>query len=63
MNVTVPVGAPLPETLAVTVAVNVTGWLKTEGLTEEVTVVVVVAKFCTTCTVLPLLDAKTVSEA
>ena len=59
LNVTVPVGVP---PLEVTVDVKVTGWLKTEGLAEELTVVVV-AKFCTTWITLPLLDAKIESEA
>jgi hypothetical protein len=31
----VPVGNPLPGALAAIVAVNVTGWPKTEGLDEE----------------------------
>ncbi len=35
MNVTMPVGMPEPGALAVTVAVNVTDWPKTEGLTED----------------------------
>lgn len=48
LKVTVPVGTPLPGALAVTVAVNVTGWLNTEGLAEEPTVVVV-ASLLTTC--------------
>ena len=38
LKVTVPVGVP---PLEVTVAVNVTDWLNTEGLAEELTVVVV----------------------
>ena len=59
LNVTVPVGMP---PLEVTVAVKVTGWLKTVGLAEELTVVVV-AKFCTTWTTLPLLEEKIESEA
>lgn len=48
LNVTVPVGMPLPGELAVTAAVKVTDWLNTEGLPEELTVVVVPALF-TTC--------------
>ena len=60
LNVTVPVGVP---PLEVTVAVNVTDWLKTEGLAEELTVVMVVNVFWTVCTVLPLLAAKSESEA
>src|SRR5437899_2050808 len=39
-KVTVPLGVPLPD---VTVAVNVTGWLSTEGFAFDARVVVVVA--------------------
>lgn len=60
LNVTVPVGVP---PLEVTVAVKVTDWLKTEGLAEELTVVVVVNVFWTVCTLLPLLAANNESEA
>lgn len=60
LNVTVPVGVP---PLDVTVAVKVTDWLNTEGLAEELTVVVVGEVLCTVCTVLPLLAAKSESEA
>ena len=60
LNVTVPVGTP---PLEVTVAVKVTGWLKTEGLAEELTVVVVEEAFCTVCRVLPLLKANKESDA
>ena len=35
-----PVGVPLPD-FGVTVAVNVTNWPKTDGLAEELTVIVV----------------------
>ncbi len=41
MNVTVPVAVPLPGETAVTVAVRVTTWPDTEGLAEEVNLVVV----------------------
>ena len=41
MKVTVPVGVPLPGAVAVTVAVKVTDWPKTDGLAEEVTTVLV----------------------
>ena len=34
---TVPVGVPLPLAAAVTVAVNVTAWLRTDGSTDDVT--------------------------
>ena len=40
-KVTVPVGVPAPGGLAVTVAVKVTLWPETEGLTEELSAVVV----------------------
>src|SRR5438094_10610761 len=43
LKVTVPVGVPVPGAVAVTVAVKVTGCTKTEGLTEELTTVVVLA--------------------
>jgi hypothetical protein len=41
LNVTVPVGVPLPGAFAVTVAVKVTLWPNPEGLSEDVNVVVV----------------------
>ena len=34
LNVTVPVGVPAPGAVAVTVAVNVTDWPKTDGFAE-----------------------------
>jgi hypothetical protein len=37
-KVTVPVGVPTPGEEALTVAVNVTAWLKDDGLSDEVTV-------------------------
>ena len=57
LKVTVPVGVPVFD---VTLAVNVTDWLKTDGLAEELAVVAVAE---TTCTTSALLDAKVVSEA
>ena len=45
LNVTVPVGVPLPGATAATVAVNVTGWANTDGLCEEITVVELDALF------------------
>ena len=47
-KVTVPVAVPEPGTTADTVAVNVTDWPNTEGLTDEVTVSDVSA-LVTTC--------------
>ena len=47
-NVTVPVGVPLPGATAVTVAVNVTDCVKTEGFTDDVTTTVL-PSWLTTC--------------
>jgi len=60
LKVTVPEGTPLP---AVTVAVNVTGWLNTEGLDDELTAVVVAAppEFTTCGAAFPLLLAHPVA--
>ena len=43
LKVTVPVGVPVPGAVAITVAVKVTACPKTEGLTDELTAVVVLA--------------------
>jgi hypothetical protein len=43
LNVTIPVGVPLPGEFTVTVAVNVTNWLNAEGFAPELTAVVVFA--------------------
>ena len=45
LNVTVPVGVPLPGATAATVAVNVTDWSNTEGLCDEITVLELAALF------------------
>jgi len=45
LNVTVPVGVPLPGATAVTVAVNITDWPNTDGLCEEITTVELPALF------------------
>ena len=42
MKVTVPVGVPVAGATGLTVAVNVTDWPKSDGLTEDVGAVVVV---------------------
>jgi hypothetical protein len=56
-NVTVPVGVPAPGATTLTVAVTVTDCPYTEGLAEEVTVVLVSGLF--TCwDTLPLLVVK-----
>src|SRR5258707_3994373 len=44
-NCTVPVGVPAPGDAALMVAVKVTDWPKTEGLTEQVTTVVLLSWF------------------
>ena len=41
LKVTMPVGAPEPGDVTVTVAVNVTDWPETEGFVAELIVVVV----------------------
>src|SRR5919197_1571937 len=43
LNVTVPVGVPAPGAAALTVAVKVLPWQKTDGLAEDDTAVVVAA--------------------
>jgi len=60
-NCTVPVGVPLPAGFTVTVAVKVTGWPKTEGLAEELTVVVVAAMLTVCVTPAEVLVLKLVS--
>src|SRR5579871_2370499 len=55
LKVTVPVGTPLPGAVTVTVAVNVTGWLYTDGLAEELSATAVAAGFTTWGALLPLL--------
>src|SRR5206468_2418571 len=63
LNVTVPVGMPAPGEDAVTVAVNVTPWPNTDGLTLDMSAVCVFALF-TTCGLPasdPLLPLKFVS--
>ncbi len=47
LNVTVPVGVPTPGATTLTVAVNVTDWPKSDGLTLEIKAVVVESRFTT----------------
>lgn len=61
LKVTMPVGTPLPGAVAVTTAVNVTGWLNTDGLADELTVVEVEALFTTCAAAFPLLFAHPVA--
>ena len=48
LKMMVPVGVPAPGAVAVTVAVKITDWLKTDGLADEVSTVVELARltFC-----------------
>jgi hypothetical protein len=57
-NVTVPVGVPAPGAATVTVAVNVTACPKTGELTDEATVVVVLALLTTWLTAVLVLALK-----
>ena len=61
LNCTVPVGVPEPGGSAVTVAVNVTDCPNTEGLADDVTVVVVVSWFIVCVSVPEVLVLKLVS--
>jgi hypothetical protein len=63
LNVTVPVGAPLPGATAATVAVNVTDWPNTDGLAEDVSVVTLEALLTTCDTAGEVLVAKLPSVA
>ena len=61
LNVTELVGSPAPGEVTATVALNVTFWPALDGLTEEVTAVVVSA-LLTTCVYVPeLLPLKLLS--
>ena len=61
LKITVPVGVPVPGAVAVTVAVKVTDCLETEGLAEEVTVVVELALLTVCVRVDELLGLKLAS--
>src|SRR5438445_5935319 len=60
-NCTVPVGVPAPEPVTATVAVKVTAWLGAEGLTEDFTVVLLVALLTVWLRVLLVPPAKVAS--
>ena len=60
-NCTVPPGVPAPGALAVTLAVKVTVWPKTDGFCEEVSVVAVLSWLTTWLTVFEVLPASLVS--
>jgi hypothetical protein len=57
-KLTVPVGVPAPGLTTATVAVNVTLWPKTDGLTDDVRLVVVLALLTTWLTAVLVLVRK-----
>jgi hypothetical protein len=61
--VTVPVGVPAPGDTALTVAVNVTDWPKTDGFTDEVTVAELLALLTVWVIAAEVLLVKFVSPA
>src|SRR6266704_2838766 len=63
LKVTVPVGVPLPGATALTVAVNVTELLTTEGLSDEVTVFVVLALLTVMTGLVSVLELSATSVA
>ena len=58
LNVTVPVGVPPPGATAATVAVKVTAWPVTAGLTDDPRATVVAARLTVTATAAEVLSAK-----
>ena len=60
-NCTVPERVPAPGNTALTVAVNVTAWPNTDGLTDDATVVVVLAWFTVCVNVDEVLPLKLLS--
>ena len=62
-NVTVPVGVPVPGETALTVAVNITDWPNTDGFTDEVTVVELLALLTVWVMAVEVLLLKFVSPA
>ena len=62
-NVTVPVGVPEPGKSALTVAVNVTAWPKTDGFAEEATVVELFARLTVCVMAVEVLELKLLSPA
>ena len=58
LNVTVPVGVPAPGATAATVAVKVTAWPVTAGLTDDPRATVVAARLTVTVTAAEVLSAK-----
>src|SRR5947199_9392473 len=63
LKVTVPVGLPLPGATALTVAVNVTESLTTEGLSDEVTVFVELALLTVIAGLVSVLELSATSVA
>ena len=62
-NVTVPVGVPTPGETALTVAVKVTDCPNTDGFTDEVTVVELLALFTVCVMAAEVLELKLASPA
>ena len=60
---TVPAGVPAPGATALTVAVNVTNWLATDGLAEEVTVLVELALLTVIAGLVSVLELSAASVA
>ena len=58
LNVTVPVGVPAPGATAATVAVKVTAWPVTAGLTDDPRATVVAARLTVTVAAAEVLSAK-----
>jgi hypothetical protein len=63
VNCTMPVGVPLPGAVTVTVALKVTLWPDTDGLTEPLTAVLVAALFTIWVRGVVVLLEKVVSPA
>jgi hypothetical protein len=60
-NVTVPVGVPAPGETALTVAVKVTDWPNTDGFTDELTAVELLALLTVCVMAAEVLPAKLLS--
>ena len=61
LNCTVPAGVPVPGATALTVAVKVTAWPKTDGLAEEARVVALLDGLTTWLTAVEVLPLKLLS--
>jgi hypothetical protein len=61
LNVTVPIGVPLPGAITLTVAFRVTDWFKTDGFGVAVSAVVVEGTFTVCVTAVDVLARKLVA--